>query len=99
MENAIRKAKLKALKMDDSEEDDEEEDEELANEPTAKKDNPIDPKKGRLHFTGKKRKWFDYQEWMEMRLKEIHEFHRPIDYVALKQHSDKTDTHIMERNV
>lgn len=84
MENAIRKAKLKALKMDDSEEEEDEDDEELADEPTAKKEDKNSPKKGRFHFTGKKKKWFDYQEWMEMRLKEIHEFHRPIDYKALK---------------
>jgi hypothetical protein len=84
MENVIRKAKLKALKMDDSEEEDDEDDEELAEDTKSKKDEKSAPQKGKFNFSGKKKKWFDYQEWMEMRLKEIHEFHKPIDYNALK---------------
>jgi hypothetical protein len=72
-------------------EEDEEESKDSASEDTTKK-------KIRRKMGGRK-VIQSYQEWMEMRLREIHELHKPMDYEALNKHSKDTDVNIKERKI
>lgn len=81
MEKAIKKAQQRAdEKFEPSSDEDESEESSLENTQRKK----VRRKLGKNSYAS-------YKEWMEMRLREIHELHKPMDYDALRKHAKDTD--------
>lgn len=88
MERALAKAQKRAEEKFEHSEDEDEESSESSLEDTRTR--KIRRKLGKNIITS-------YQEWMEMRLREIHELHKPMDYQALRKYARGIDRDREER--